>query len=166
MKKRFATISMISFLLIASPVLAQASIEPNQLVQGLGIIRVAVEWIVLLGLILAMFTSSWLVANRRSNQINDRLKVLIAPFFLGTLAGGTAIILEEWTQLLILDVSLALAEVVFFLVATLTLPKLNEEYEEDDDLEDTLRPEYDLKSLTVRKFGPGRKSFNGKQPNQ
>jgi protein-S-isoprenylcysteine O-methyltransferase Ste14 len=158
MKKRFVAISMISFLVTASPVLAQVSIEPNQLEQGLVIIRVTVEWIVLLGLILAMFTSSWLVANRRSNQINDRLKVLIAPIFLGTLAGGTAIILEEWTQLLILDVSLALAEVVFFLVATLTLPKLNEEY----DLENTLRPEYDLKSLTVRKFGPGRKSFNGK----
>lgn len=27
------------------------------------------------------------------------------------------------------------------------------------ELEDELRPEYDLKSLQVRKFGPGRKSF-------
>ena len=26
---------------------------------------------------------------------------------------------------------------------------------------DELRPEYDLKSLQVRKFGPGRKSFGG-----
>ena len=26
---------------------------------------------------------------------------------------------------------------------------------------DKLRPEYDLKSLQVRKFGPGRKSFGG-----
>ncbi len=29
------------------------------------------------------------------------------------------------------------------------------------ELEDTLRPEYDLKSLRVRKIGPERKSFLG-----
>ena len=29
------------------------------------------------------------------------------------------------------------------------------------DLEDDLRPEYDLRSLKVRKFGPERKSFVG-----
>jgi hypothetical protein len=28
------------------------------------------------------------------------------------------------------------------------------------DLEDELRPEYDLRSLRVRKLGPGRKSFD------
>ena len=29
-----------------------------------------------------------------------------------------------------------------------------------DELEDELRPEYDLSTLRVRKLGPGRKSFN------
>ena len=29
------------------------------------------------------------------------------------------------------------------------------------DIKDDLRPEYDLKSLPVRRFGPGRKSFGG-----
>jgi hypothetical protein len=32
---------------------------------------------------------------------------------------------------------------------------------DDFELEDDLRPEYDLKSLRVRKLGPGRKSFAG-----
>jgi len=30
-----------------------------------------------------------------------------------------------------------------------------------DELEDELRPEYDLSTLQVRKLGPGRKSFGG-----
>ena len=29
------------------------------------------------------------------------------------------------------------------------------------EMEDELRPEYDLKSLRVRRLGPGRKSFGG-----
>ncbi len=29
------------------------------------------------------------------------------------------------------------------------------------DIKDDLRPEYDLKSLPVRRLGPGRKSFGG-----
>ena len=29
------------------------------------------------------------------------------------------------------------------------------------EMDDKLRPEYDLKSLRVRKLGPGRKSFGG-----
>ena len=29
------------------------------------------------------------------------------------------------------------------------------------DIKDDVRPEYDLKSLSVRRFGPGRKSFGG-----
>lgn len=32
---------------------------------------------------------------------------------------------------------------------------------DDLELEDDLRPEYDLKSLTVRKMGSGRKNFAG-----
>jgi hypothetical protein len=32
---------------------------------------------------------------------------------------------------------------------------------DNSDLEDELRPEYDLKSLRVRKLGPERKSFGG-----
>lgn len=31
----------------------------------------------------------------------------------------------------------------------------------ETETEDELRPEYDLKSLRVRKVGPGRKSFGG-----
>jgi hypothetical protein len=31
----------------------------------------------------------------------------------------------------------------------------------ETDMDDELRPEYDLKSLEVRKLGPGRKSFGG-----
>ena len=31
----------------------------------------------------------------------------------------------------------------------------------ETDMEDELRSEYDLKSLRVRKLGPGRKSFGG-----
>ena len=31
----------------------------------------------------------------------------------------------------------------------------------DTEMEDELRPEYDLKSLRVRKVGPERKSFSG-----
>lgn len=31
----------------------------------------------------------------------------------------------------------------------------------ETDMEDELRPEYDLKSLRVRRLGPGRKSFSG-----
>ena len=31
----------------------------------------------------------------------------------------------------------------------------------ETELEDELRPEYDLKSLRVRRLGPGRKSFGG-----
>ena len=31
----------------------------------------------------------------------------------------------------------------------------------ETDINDELRPEYDLRSLRVRKLGPGRKSFGG-----
>jgi hypothetical protein len=31
----------------------------------------------------------------------------------------------------------------------------------EPEIEDELRPEYDLKSLRVRRLGPGRKSFGG-----
>ena len=31
----------------------------------------------------------------------------------------------------------------------------------ETDMNDELRPEYDLRSLRVRRFGPGRKSFGG-----
>lgn len=31
----------------------------------------------------------------------------------------------------------------------------------ETEMDDELRPEYDLKSLRVRKLGPGRKSFGG-----
>ena len=31
----------------------------------------------------------------------------------------------------------------------------------ETDMDDELRPEYDLRSLRVRKIGPGRKSFGG-----
>jgi hypothetical protein len=31
----------------------------------------------------------------------------------------------------------------------------------ETDMNDELRPEYDLRSLRVRKLGPGRKSFGG-----
>lgn len=31
----------------------------------------------------------------------------------------------------------------------------------ETEMEDELRPEYDLKSLRVRRLGPGRKSFGG-----
>jgi hypothetical protein len=33
---------------------------------------------------------------------------------------------------------------------------------DNSELEDTLRPEYDLASLRVRRLGPGRKSFDGR----
>lgn len=36
---------------------------------------------------------------------------------------------------------------------------MKEELMKKDELDDELRPEYDLSSLRVRKFGPGRKSF-------
>jgi hypothetical protein len=32
---------------------------------------------------------------------------------------------------------------------------------DNSELEDTMRPEYDLASLKVRRLGPGRKSFGG-----
>jgi hypothetical protein len=32
---------------------------------------------------------------------------------------------------------------------------------DDSEMEDTMRPEYDLASLKVRRLGPGRKSFGG-----
>jgi hypothetical protein len=41
----------------------------------------------------------------------------------------------------------------FFARAKLRLPNVSDE--------DEMRPEYDLKSLRVRKLGPGRKSFGG-----
>jgi hypothetical protein len=41
----------------------------------------------------------------------------------------------------------------FFARAKLRLPNVLDE--------DEMQPEYDLKSLRVRKLGPGRKSFNG-----
>jgi hypothetical protein len=31
----------------------------------------------------------------------------------------------------------------------------------ETEMDDELRPEYDLRSLRVRRFGPGRKSFGG-----
>jgi hypothetical protein len=32
---------------------------------------------------------------------------------------------------------------------------------DDTEMEDELRPEYDLRTLRVRRLGPGRKSFGG-----
>jgi hypothetical protein len=154
MKNSFAIFMISMIATIASPVLAQSSVEPNQLVLGLNTVTTVAEWAILIGLILSMLTSSWLIVNRRSNRINDHLKVLIMPISLGTIAAGTAIILESWSPLLILDVGFAVAGVVALLIASLTFPGMNEE--------DTLRDEYDLRSLAVRKFGPERKIFNGK----
>jgi hypothetical protein len=39
------------------------------------------------------------------------------------------------------------------------LPRLKEELMKKDEIEDELRPEYDLSTLRVRKLGPGRKGF-------
>jgi hypothetical protein len=160
MKNRFAAIFMISGILtIAIPVLAHASVEPNQIVQGLNIVRAVVEWVVLVGLIFSTIIGSWLVVNRPSDRTKYLMNFLIAPIALGILAGGTAILLENWTLFLLLDACFALALVAVLLIVNSSLQKINEEDLVLDKGE--LREEYDLKNLKIRKLGSGRKSFWG-----
>ena len=54
-------------------------------------------------------------------------------------------------------------EVDCFISAREVTPAEREAYEEgnEPEMEDELRSEYDLKSLRVRRLGPGRKSFGG-----
>jgi zinc transporter ZupT len=95
--------------------------------QVLSIVRTVVEWIVLISLIVSTFTTSWLVANRRSSRVEILLTGLRASVVLGVLAGCTAFILENWTPLLIFDVLFAIAQAMFFMVSASIFPKMGSE---------------------------------------
>ncbi len=102
-------------------------LDEQILVQGLNIVRVIVELFVLTGLIISTFTTSWFFVNRRSSRMEVVLMGLKASVVLGTLAGCTAFIVDDWTLLLIFDVLFAVAQAIFFVVAAVIFPNINEE---------------------------------------
>jgi ABC-type transport system involved in cytochrome c biogenesis permease component len=125
MKNRFSIIFMLSGILVIATPLAQASVQSNPIEQGVNIVVTLVEWVVLIGLILSIFKSSWVAVNRQSNLKNTLFNVLMLPVSLGILAGGTAIITEKWTSLLVIDAWFALIQTIFFFLATVTSPRRN-----------------------------------------
>ena len=160
-QNKFAAIAMIStFITAALPALAQTSAEQQQLIQGISLIRTVVEWVVLLSLIFSTIASVLLIGNRPSRWIDDLFSLLMPPIILGVTVCVVAFLLENWTPFLIFDACFALIMVVMLLINAVTYSVMHDEPQEDE--EDTLRDEYDLKSLQIRKLGPGRKSFNGK----
>ena len=127
LKYKFASIIMITALIITTlPALAQASAEQQELLQGIAMIRVVVEWVVLVGLVVTMFTSSWIIVNRIPGRWSDRFKPLTAPIILGLLATGTALILEKWSLLLIIDALGACILTLTYLYYSLTFPGIRQ----------------------------------------
>jgi hypothetical protein len=164
LKYKFAALAMTSALITTVlPALAQTSAEQQQqLVQGINLVRVLVEWGVLgLLILIGVFGTISSLKPPSDEEPKYPWSLLMITTLLGVMAAMTTEIIGQWTNLLKSDVLISITLSVGLLIGTFIAKK---QYQQDlRDSEDWLRDEYDLKSLKIRKLGHGRKSFNGKR---